>query len=45
MQTISTVGLDIAESVFQVHSVDATGQMVIRRRRPSRLAMRQSEKG
>ena len=31
MQTITTIGLDIAKSVFQVHGVDATGQMVIRR--------------
>jgi len=26
MQTITTIGLDIAKSVFQVHGVDATGQ-------------------
>src|ERR1700732_4289325 len=32
MQTITTIGLDIAKSVFQVHGVDATGQVVIRRR-------------
>jgi hypothetical protein len=25
MQSISTIGLDIAKSVFQVHGVDATG--------------------
>jgi hypothetical protein len=31
MQTISTLGLDIAKSVFQVHGVDAAGQVVIRR--------------
>jgi transposase len=31
MQTITTVGLDIAKSVFQVHGVDAGGQVVIRR--------------
>ena len=31
MQTIATIGLDIAKSVFQVHGVDAGGQMVIRR--------------
>jgi hypothetical protein len=29
MQTITTIGLDIAKSVFQVHGVDATGQVVI----------------
>jgi hypothetical protein len=26
MQTITTIGLDIAKSVFQVHGVDADGQ-------------------
>jgi hypothetical protein len=25
MQTITTIGLDIAKSVFQVHGVDAAG--------------------
>jgi len=27
MQTVSTIGLDIAKSVFQVHGVDAGGQV------------------
>src|SRR4029453_3402281 len=31
MQTIATIGLDIAKSVFQVHGVDAAGQLVVRR--------------
>ncbi len=31
MHTIATVGLDIAKSVFQVHCVDAAGQVVVRR--------------
>jgi transposase len=31
MQSISTIGLDIAKSVFQMHGVDAAGQVVIRR--------------
>jgi transposase len=31
MQSISTIGLDIAKSVFQVHGVDAVGQVVLRR--------------
>jgi transposase len=31
MQTISTIGLDIAKSVFQVHGVDTAGQVVVRR--------------
>jgi transposase len=28
---VTTIGLDLAKSVFQVHGVDATGQVVIRR--------------
>ena len=31
MQTVATIGLDIAKSAFQVHGVDANGQVVIRR--------------
>ena len=31
MQTVTTIGLDIAKSVFQVHGVDAASQVVIRR--------------
>ena len=31
MRTITTIGLDIAKSVFQVHGVDAVGQVVIQR--------------
>jgi transposase len=31
MQMISTIGLDIAKSVFQVHGLDAAGQVVVRR--------------
>jgi transposase len=31
VQTVTTIGFDIAKSVFQVHGVDATGQVVIRR--------------
>jgi transposase len=26
MQAVTTIGLDIAKSVFQVHGVDAAGQ-------------------
>jgi transposase len=33
MQTATTIGLDIAKSVFQVHGVSAEGKAVIRRRR------------
>ena len=31
MQAITTIGLDIAKSVFQVHGIDAEGQVVVRR--------------
>lgn len=31
MQTITTIGLDIAKSVFQVHGVDAERNVVLRR--------------
>jgi len=31
MQAITTIGLDIAKSVFQVHGVDAVGNVVVRR--------------
>src|SRR5215468_2481308 len=32
MALVATVGLDIAKTVFQVHGVDATGQIAVRRR-------------
>jgi len=28
---ITTIGLDLAKSVFQVHGVDATGEVVVRK--------------
>src|SRR5262250_3932124 len=31
MQTVTTIGFDIAKSVFQVHGIDAASQVVIRR--------------
>ena len=31
MQAVTTIGLDIAKSVFQVHGVDAHGNVVVRR--------------
>jgi transposase len=31
MEQVSTIGLDIAKSVFQVHGVGATGEVVVRR--------------
>ena len=44
MQTITTIGLDIAKSVFQVHSVDAAGQVVIRRQLKRRAVLEFFEK-
>jgi hypothetical protein len=32
MGEVSTIGLDIAKSVFQVHGVDSSGAVVIRKR-------------
>jgi transposase len=31
MQEITTIGLDIAKSVFQVHGIDASGAVIVRR--------------
>jgi transposase len=39
MQTITTIGLDIAKSVFQVHGVDAEGNVVIRRQLKRRYVL------
>ena len=32
MQAVTTIGLDIAKSIFQVHGVDAEGNVVVRRK-------------
>lgn len=39
MQTITTIGLDIAKSVFQVHGVDAQDQVIIRRQLKRRYVL------
>jgi transposase len=39
MQVVTTVGLDIAKSVFQVHGIDAVGQVVIRRQLKRRYVL------
>ena len=44
MQSIVTIGLDIAKSVFQVHGVDATGQVAIRRQLKRRYVLTFFEK-
>jgi transposase len=44
MQAITTIGLDIAKSVFQVHGVDAAGQVVVRRQLKRRYVLTFFEK-
>jgi transposase len=44
MQVVTTVGLDIAKSVFQVHGVDGAGQVVIRRQLKRRYVLAFFEK-
>jgi len=44
MQAVKTIGLDIAKSVFQVHGVDADGQVVIRRKLKRRYLLAFFEK-
>jgi transposase len=39
MQTITTIGLDIAKSVFQVHCVDANGHVLLRRQLKRRYVL------
>ena len=39
MQRVTTIGLDIAKSVFQVHGVDAIGNAVIRRQLKRRYVL------
>jgi transposase len=44
MQTITTVGLDIAKSVFQVHGIDAEDRVIIRRQLKRRYVLAFFEK-
>jgi transposase len=37
MQAVTTIGLDIAKSVFQVHGINAEGKVLIRRQLKRRL--------
>jgi transposase len=39
MQAITTIGLDIAKSVFQVHGVDAEGHVLVRRQLKRRYVL------
>ena len=44
MQAVTTIGLDIAKSVFQVHGVDSGGQVVLRRQLKRRYVLAFFEK-
>ena len=44
MQTIRTIGLDIAKSIFQIHGVDAAGNVIIRRKLKRRYVLSFFEK-
>ena len=39
MQAVMTVGLDIAKSVFQIHGVDAAGNVIVRRQLKRRYVL------
>jgi transposase len=39
MQAITTIGLDIAKSVFQVHGIDAAGNVILRRQLKRRYVL------
>jgi transposase len=39
MQTVTTIGLDIAKSVFQVHGIDAEDRVIIRRQLKRRYVL------
>ena len=44
MQAVTTIGLDIAKSVFQVHGIDAEGKVLIRRQLKRRCVLAFFEK-
>jgi hypothetical protein len=39
MQTVTTIGLDIAKSLFQIHGVDAAGNVIVRRQLKRRYVL------
>ena len=39
MQTVTTIGFDIAKSVFQIHGVDAAGNVIVRRKLKRRYVL------
>ena len=40
MDDITTIGLDLAKNVFQVHAVDQAGNVVVRKRSTTRIFLR-----
>jgi hypothetical protein len=38
MQAVTTIGLDIAKSLFQIHGLDAAGNVIVRRQRRNSAA-------
>jgi transposase len=38
MQTVTTIGPDIAKSVFQIHGIEAAGNVIVRRKLKCRAA-------
>ena len=44
MQAVTTIGLDIAKSLFQVHGIDAEGNVLIRRQLKRRYVLAFFEK-
>jgi hypothetical protein len=45
MQTVTTIGLDIAKSVFQLHGTDAEGKVLIRRKLKRRYVLTHTHRG
>jgi hypothetical protein len=39
MQTVTTIGLDVAKSIFQIHGVDAAGHVIVRRKLKRRYVL------
>ena len=39
MQAVTTIGLDIAKSVFQIHGIDAAGNVIVRRKLKRRYVL------
>ena len=39
MQAVTTIGLDIAKSAFQVHGIDTEGKVIIRRQLKRRYVL------